>query len=155
GKTALIDRFLARARERDRALVVRSRCHPQESVRYNALDGLIDHLSRHLVTESPERLAAIAPEELPALLTMFPVLGRVAWPRRGVEPELPTDPRGLARAGMRALSKLLGSVAAGRPLVLWIDDLQWSDASSVPLLDGLAAAGEGRPIFPIFSYLTD
>ena len=60
---------------------MRSRCHHRESVRYNAVDGLIDTLSRHLVGQPEERLEAIIPGGLPALVTMFPVLGRISWPR--------------------------------------------------------------------------
>ena len=156
GKTTLIERFLAETRLDDAAFVIHSRCHPQEAVRYNALDALVDQLSRHLARERPERLKALMPDDLPALLTMFPVLTRIPWPL-GDEPRfLLNDPRALARLGMKALGQLVGRIAERRPIAIWIDDLQWSDAGSLPILDALAqAAGEGRPILTVFSYRSD
>jgi hypothetical protein len=156
GKTTLIERFLADARLNDAAFVISSRCHLQEAVRYNALDALVDQLSRHLARERPERLKALMPDDLPALLTMFPVLARIPWPF-GDEPRLlPNDPRALARLGMKALGQLVGRIAQRRPIAIWIDDLQWSDSGSLPILDALGlAAGEGRPILTIFSYRSD
>ena len=156
GKTALIERFLAQAKQDDAAFVIQSRCHPQESVRYNALDALVDQLSRHLARERPERLKALMPDDLPALLTMFPVLARIPWPFGDAPPDLPNDSRALARLGMKALGQLVGRIAQRRPLAIWIDDLQWSDSGSLPILDALSeAAGEGRPILTILSYRSD
>ncbi len=156
GKTTLIERFLAQARLDDAAFVIHSRCHPQEAVRYNALDALVDQLSRHLARERPERLKALTPDDLPALLTMFPVLARIPWPMGDESPLLPNDPRALARLGMKALGQLVGRIAQRRPIAIWIDDLQWSDSGSLPILDALGqAAGEGRPILTIFSYRSD
>ena len=156
GKTTLIERFLDEAKLNDAAFVIHSRCHPQESVRYNALDALVDQLSRHLARERPERLKALTPDDLPALLTMFPVLARIAWPFGDEPPDLPNDPRALARLGMKALGQLVGRIAQRRPIAIWIDDLQWSDSGSLPILDALGqAAGEGRPILTILSYRSD
>jgi predicted Ser/Thr protein kinase len=156
GKTTLIERFLSEARQDEAAFVIYSRCHPQESVRYNALDALVDQLSRHLARERPERLKALTPDDLPALLTMFPVLARIPWPFEDEPQDLPNDPRALARLGMMALGQLVGRIAERRPIAIWIDDLQWSDSGSLPILDALAqAAGEGRPILTIFSYRSD
>ena len=46
-------------------------------------------------------------------------------------------------------------LAAVRPLILWIDDLQWSDGSSLPILRDIAAMGRDRKLLPIFSYRTE
>jgi hypothetical protein len=156
GKTTLVERFLAGARERADALVLASRCHHQESVRFNAVDGLIDALSRHLMIETPERLSQLAPADLPMLVTMFPMLGRAPFsfdqfPRDGVAGE----PQTMVRRALAALRTLLYRVAAGRPLILWIDDLQWSDASSLPLLRDLRIADSDAPILWIFTYRTE
>jgi hypothetical protein len=156
GKTTLVERFLADARERAGALVLASRCHHQESVRFNAVDGLIDALSRHLMVESPERLSQLAPPDLPTLVTMFPMLGRAPFsfdqfPRDSVAGE----PQTMVRRALAALRTLLHRVAAGRPLILWIDDLQWSDASSLPLLRDLRIADSDAPILWIFTYRTE
>ena len=157
GKTTLIEHFIAEAQADHDALALRSRCHHQESVRYNAVDGLIDMLGSHLALQSAEILERFAPDDLPALLTMFPSLGRAAWPPADFETgPLLGDPQSVARVGLRALRQLLRRIAGDRPLILWIDDLQWSDGGSLMLLQGLAAAGEDdAPILRILSYRAD
>jgi eukaryotic-like serine/threonine-protein kinase len=156
GKTTLIERFLADARDRNGALVLRSRCHHQESVRFNAVDGVIDMLSRYLMVESAEQLSQLAPKDLPALVTMFPVLGRVPFPFSEFDRDsVASDPQIMIRQALGALRDLLHRMAARRPLIVWIDDLQWSDASSLPLLREIAIAGGGKPILSVFSYRTE
>jgi eukaryotic-like serine/threonine-protein kinase len=157
GKTTLIEQFLVETHKEHDALTLRSRCHHQESVSYNAVDGLIDMLSNQLMLESVESLRRIVPEDLPALLTMFPVLGRVAWPPMDFDPDrLSIDPQAVGRQSLSALRQLLRRIATDRPLILWIDDLQWSDAGSPPLLQEIAAAGgDNAPILTIFSYRDD
>ncbi|GAB4565667.1 MAG: hypothetical protein Tsb0020_16720 [Haliangiales bacterium] len=44
GKSALIDHFARELRDRDGALVLRSRCYERETVPYKAFDGVIDEL---------------------------------------------------------------------------------------------------------------
>ena len=149
GKSSLIEHFLADAYAEFGALALRSRCHHRESVRYNAVDGLIDTLSRHLVGQVEERLEAIMPDGLPALVTMFPVLGRISWPRIATD-DCPADPQVLIKQAIQALRQLLAHISAGRPLVLWIDDLQWSDAGSIPLLASILSGG-GGPILTLLS----
>jgi len=156
GKTTLIERFLADARDRHGALVLRSRCHHQESVRFNAVDGVIDTLSRYLMVESAEQLSQLAPKDLPALVTMFPVLGRVPFAFREFDQDsIANDPQIIVRQALGALRELLHRIAARRPLIVWIDDLQWSDASSLPHLREIAIAGGGKPILSVFSYRTE
>jgi eukaryotic-like serine/threonine-protein kinase len=157
GKTTLIERFIAEAQRSHDALALRSRCHHQESVSYNAVDGLIDMLSSHLAQQSPAMLKRFAPDGLPALLTTFPSLGRVAWPPLDIDPDrLPWDPQTVARESLRALQQLVRRVAVDRPLILWIDDLQWSDSGSLPLLRGLVnAGGDSAPILTILSFPAD
>ena len=153
GKTTLVERFLAGVRYRSDALVLRSRCHHQESVRFNVLDGLIDALSRHLMVETKERLSQLDAPNLPTLVAMFPVLGRVPFPfDEFVRDSVPSDPQTIVREALGVLRELLRRVAAGRPLILWVDDLQWSDASSLPLLRDIGLADGDTPTLRIFSY---
>lgn len=153
GKTTLIERFLAHARSKFGAITLRSRCHYQESVRYNAVDGLIDMLSRYLMLQNEARLAQLAPDDLPALITMFPVLGRVPFPFRDFDGDsVATDPQHAIQQALGALCELFRRIAADRPVILWIDDLQWSDAGSLPVLREIAAAVGSGPVLPIFSY---
>ena len=133
GKTALVEEFL-RETEASGVLALRSRCHPHELVAFEALDGAIDELSRFLVAQPDERLEAVWPRETVALQTVFPVLGRVPAPVHRSAASADSSPHELRRQGFLALRELLGRIADRRPVVIWIDDLQWADADSGPLL---------------------
>ena len=57
GKSAVVARFVELARERDpRLVVLHGRCHERERVPFNALDGVIDDLTRFLLTQREARL---------------------------------------------------------------------------------------------------
>ena len=52
GKSALVRSFLGRLTTRDDVVVLAGRCYEHESVPYKALDGVVDSLSRYLVSLS-------------------------------------------------------------------------------------------------------
>jgi len=138
GKSQLIRRFLADVEgdgggEARPALVLRGRCHPQEAIPYKAFDGLIDALSRHLVTmaESAENLQLA---DAGALLQLFPVLRRAPVFATAAPLSEAVEPQEARRRGFTALRELFGCLSRSARLILWIDDLQWSDLDSVPLL---------------------
>ncbi|MCB9561869.1 MAG: AAA family ATPase [Kofleriaceae bacterium] len=137
GKSTLVRHVtgLLRARGGD-VVVLAGRCYERESVRYKAVDGVIDALSRHLARLPTDEAAALAPPHTDVLLQVFPVLRRVeAIARAPVSDEAP-DPRERRRRLMAALRELFARLCARRRVVLVVDDLQWADA------DGLAALGE-------------
>jgi len=151
GKTALLQHFVARVASRDDALVLRGRCHPRESVPYKALDGVVDHLTAVLLRD--RRLAdVIASAASPSLGRLFPVLDRLRpdLPARAAEPLL--DPVEARRAGAEVLARILHEIAAIRPLVLWIDDLQWGDADSAAVLRAILSAESPPPMLVLLSY---
>lgn len=150
GKTKLIEDFLAEIAESN-ALLLRSRCYPHELVPFAALDGAIDELSRFLVAQSDARLEALWPRETLALCTVFPVLGRVPGPAHRPLASVDASPHELRRQGFLALRELLGRIADRRPVVVWIDDLQWADDDSAPLLRELLKAPHAPAILWLIS----
>jgi eukaryotic-like serine/threonine-protein kinase len=141
GKSTLVRHFLASQPPGRAPLVLKGRCHPQESVPYKALDAVIDSLARHLESLPTSEVAALVPARAHALVRLFPVLGRLGAFERAPAPTTLPEPAELRRQGALALRELLERLARGaRPLVVWIDDVQWGDADSAPLFEALLEA---------------
>jgi len=58
GKTALVQHFLDRLPHGDETVVLRGRCYQQESVPYEAVDGIIESLSTYLRARPPAQARA-------------------------------------------------------------------------------------------------
>jgi DNA-binding SARP family transcriptional activator len=65
---------------------------------------------------------------------------------------LPPDPSLQQSALFEQYSRVLQALAHQRPLLLWLDDLQWADAGSVSLLFHLGRRIEGSPILIVGAY---
>lgn len=142
GKSMLLRHFLKIVRRQDpRTILLRSRCNPEESLPYKAVDGLVDDLSQYLRHLPMEEQAALLPEWTPALARLFPVLNQVPavaqW--SGPSPET-ADPMAFRRSAFLALRELIARVARRQPLVLVVEDLQWADGDSTPVLIELLRA---------------
>ena len=77
GKSALVRSFLARVKTRDDVVVLSGRCYEHESVPYKALDGVVDSLSRYLMSLSQPAAESVLPHDIVALPRLFPVMLRV------------------------------------------------------------------------------
>ena len=130
---ALADQARANSTDAELPIVLRGRCHERESLSYKALDGVIDDLSRQLAALPQERVTSLLPAEVDLLPRLFPMLRQVPGVRQA-RPLGACDPATLRARAVAALRALLSNLADWRPLVIHIDDLQWSDRDSVDML---------------------
>lgn len=154
GKSALVEAYTVDLEREAGALVLRSRCHPQQSVRFEAIDGLVDDLSRFLLQEG-EFAHAYLPTQVRPLLRVFPVLNRAGLEVPGEPPLREVDLQEVRRRAFLGLRELLQRIAVRRPLVLWIDDLQWDDADSAPFLRDLLLRDDAPPLLMLASLRTE
>jgi hypothetical protein len=157
GKSTVVRRFLERTQRREKAAVIlEGRCYERESVPYKALDGVIDSLSKYLLSLPVAKADALMPRDVLALARLFPVMLQVSAltqaPQR--EQEIP-DPLALRRRAFAALRELLMRIAERQPLLIYIDDLQWADADSTALLNDLLRPPDAPPLLLIASFRTE
>jgi len=136
------------------ALVLRGRCRVQESVRFNAVDEVVDDLSQILQQMPYGDLMAVLPAQVTALPHLFPVLGRLETSFESLFSRDAED-EGEMRFARSALKELLFGLANDRPLVIWIDDAQWGDRESGKLLSELLQPGDAPPVLLVLSYRSD
>jgi predicted ATPase len=139
GKSALVRRFTSTLSSKEPGLVVlKGRCYERESVPYKAFDGIVDSIARLLAHLPKGEAAALVPDEAPLLADVFPVLNRAApiaaLPRPSERGRDPLERRALVFRGFR---ELMRRWASARPLLVWIDDMQWADMESLALMQAL------------------
>jgi len=146
GKSAFVAEFLARLRDDRRDLVaLRGRCYESETVPHNALDPVVDQLSAHWRRIDDASAAYLLPSQPHLLPQLFPVLGRVPAVVRQPRHPLPDDPQQRRDAAYQALRETLARLANQSPLILVIDDMQWTDDDSLLLLSDLLHPTKGVP----------
>ncbi len=137
GKSTLVLHYLDSARRRSPApLCLTGKCYERENVPYRAMDAVVDALASYLLKESREVVASLMPEDPALLRRLFPVLGRVPAFAELVY-DYSWDPQELRTRGFASLRQLLRAIARQRPLIIFLDDLQWVDDNSIELLADL------------------
>src|SRR6266542_6005914 len=157
GKSSLARHFLDDLSQKHPDVVIlEGRCYERESVPYKALDGVVDSLTKYLLSLPEVKAEALMPREILALARLFPVMLQVDSvfnaPQR--EQEIP-DPFTLRRKAFAALRQLLSRISDRQPLVLCIDDLQWSDADSTTLLEDLLRPPDAPPLLLVSSFRSE
>src|SRR6185369_4355968 len=118
------------------------------------LDAAMDDLARHLDTLRDSEVQALVPARAHALLHLFPVLAKIPALHSAPAPSVLPDAIELRQQGSAALRELFAAIGRSRPLVLWLDDVQWGDLDSAPLLEELLRDAPGSPAPPLLLLLT-
>jgi hypothetical protein len=153
GKSLLVRRFLGRLREADLdVLVLTGRCYEKESVPYKAFDSVIDALVRRMLRMPPVEAAMLLPTHLGALVQTFPIFRRidvVAQQTRNLVSRM--DPLEMRSRAFTALREVFERLAQRSPLIVAIDDMQWSDQDSMGLLAELVREPSPPPFLLLLS----
>ena len=157
GKTTLISHFLARRETRADAVILQGRCYERESLPYKALDGVVDNLTRYLERLTVRQVEQIVPATgLLPLTQSFPALLQVPWIRRMAERSSDVeDPITMRRQGLLALKELLRRLAANLPTIVYVDDLQWSDAEGATILTDLVKPPDAANLLLLVSFRSE
>jgi eukaryotic-like serine/threonine-protein kinase len=157
GKSALVRSFVARLSQTEEVLVLAGRCYEHESVPYKALDGVVDSLCQYLLSLPPSAAESLMPRDVAALPRLFPAMQRVpaiARARLDREPSA-TEPLVLRRLAFEALRELLARLAARARVVIYIDDLQWSDVDGALLLEELVRQPAAPAMLTVVSFRSE
>ena len=156
GKSSLIQHFLDDVSARRDPVVLVGRCYEQESMPFKAIDSLVDALTRFLLSLQPGELNQLMPENIAALARVFPALLRIDRVARATsEREGKLNLEELRLQAFGALRELLARIGERRPLVLFIDDLQWGDLDSAALIREILSSAEPPRMLMLFSYRTE
>lgn len=159
GKTALVQRFLGESARDPHTVVLAGKCSERESIPYKALDSVMDALSDYLRSlPSNADARALLPRDAQAVAKLFPVLMSV--PAVALSPKLGksgdrVDPTEQRRKAFDALRELFARLADDKRVVIYIDDLQWSDRDSCVLLESMLSHSDAPNLAFIASYRTD
>jgi hypothetical protein len=146
GKTALVRHFTDLLEEgHEGSTILSGRCYERESVPYKAFDGIVDVLAARLSQMDQVEAAFLCTPAVAALVRLFPTLRRADAVSRLPELTL-RDPQELRSRAFTALRTVLSGLGKRGPLVLCIDDFQWTDTDSLALVREVLRAPEAPPL---------
>ena len=141
GKSTLVRHFGEIVTAEYNAVVLFGRCWERESVPFKAVDGIIDALARWMARASRTDLEAILPPQAALLAQAFPSLRPIVAGICGPSSARPPVDAREQRVQLFAATRAVFVALAQRlPVVLVVDDLQWSDADGLSLLREIVRA---------------
>lgn len=155
GKTSLVRSVIDELGQSRSALVLEGRCYERESVPFKAFDQIVDELGRTVRSLPWVERAPLIPDSIQDLARMFPALADLAISGTASRSALALDPQALQRRAFRGLKHMLRGLAARKRLVVFIDDLQWSDRDSARLLAELLATDERPALLFVLAYRSE
>jgi DNA-binding winged helix-turn-helix (wHTH) protein/tetratricopeptide (TPR) repeat protein len=147
GKTAVLDAFLARASVDPDVMLASGACLEH----YGAAEAylpVLEALGRLVRAPGAERAIRLLETRAPSWVAQLPSLAH-----RGDRTATPRDLLGVTKDGMvRELAEAIEDVTAQTPLVLVLEDLHWSDYSTLDLLGMLGRRREPARLLVVGSY---
>ena len=124
---------------------------------YKALDGVVDSLSRYLVSLPDLAAERTLPADVVALPRLFPIMLRVPAIARACREREPLigEPSRLRRRAFEVLRELLARIASRRRVVISIDDLQWADLDGTLLLEELLRPPDAPALLTVVSFRSE
>ena len=113
---------------------------------------LLDLLHSFLASHSPEDIAACLDQDAPELVKLLPELGALL---PGLTPAASLDPEQEKHHLFHALAHFLTRLSATQPLLLIIEDIHWSDDTSLVFLLYLARRIISHPILLLLTYRSE
>jgi DNA-binding CsgD family transcriptional regulator len=148
GKSRLVAEAKARAVERG-FLILQGNCfQPDGACPYAPL---LDLLRTHLGGKAPAAVAAELGASAPALAPLLPDLLPAPEPGRGVA----LDPEQEKRRLFVALAGFVAGQAARGPVLLVVEDIHWSDATSLEFLLHLLRRAPSQRLLTLLTYRHD
>ena len=151
GKSTIVHQFLDEVAREGDAIVLRGRAYERESLPFKAVDSVVDALSLYLLHMADRDEPIALPAGVAALGHVFPVLRRVPG-IADLAAESMGDPQRVRRRAFVALRDLLAAAASRKPLVVYIDDVQWGDTDSAALLVELTRPPDAPPLLLVMTY---
>ena len=146
GKTTLVEAFLAEVAAAQTAAVGRGQCIDHAGAG-EAYLPLLDALGRLGRGPAGTRLVACLRQYAPTWLAQLPAVAgeaeRAAWPQRH---------GGTPQRMLRELAEALDAFTVEQPLVLVLEDLHWSDASTIAALTLLARRQDAARLLVLGTY---
>ncbi|HET9249815.1 MAG TPA: AAA family ATPase [Actinomycetota bacterium] len=140
GKTRLLRELSARAEDRGHLVLGGSASELEQDLPFSVF---VDALDEYLRGLDPELLAALDDQVRAELAHVFPSLWALAQDHE-------VAPQHERYRSHRAVRDLLERLAGPRPLVLVLDDVQWTDSASLELLGALLRRPPASPVLMAF-----